>query len=151
MKNSNNASSKGKLVCVLFLFLFQFKVSSQLQKNLDCSSVQRGCFYLYPKGKENEFLIFRNDSIQTEIESKTRDTSFWRIKWLNSCSYCLDFITQSSPLSKEDIIFLKSQAIRIEILEVRRKFYIFEGYLSNNNSKPTRDTVWRRKVSMKKL
>src|SRR5690242_14108976 len=53
----------------------------------DCSRIRNGHFYFNGKTTGVSYQIIRKDSLQMEINSKSKDTSFWKIDWIDGCSY----------------------------------------------------------------
>ena len=110
---------------------------------MDCKDVKKGVFYLYPSSLPKGFIILRNDSIQKEINIETKDTSFWKINWKNSCTFNLKFIRSTQAMPEEEKKFYNLHQPVINVLGVTKDYYIFKvGLDSINAAKVIIDTIW---------
>src|SRR5690242_6995751 len=92
------------LVCPLF-------VCGQPAKVNDCKKVKYGTFYFYPPKTNDEIVAIRDKDLQTEIDKKTKDTSFWQVKWKNDCEFSLSFIRKSGPISGDEKAFFNAHVV----------------------------------------
>ena len=133
-------------IFIIFLipFLLPDLLSAQSKKN-DCEAVKQGTFYFYPPKSQERYLIARNSSVQTEINTKTSDTSFWKVNWVGDCVLHLKFIRSSQLMSNTQKSFLNSRTTVIKVLEVTKDYYVFKGGVDSITAKNTStDTLWRK-------
>jgi len=124
------------ITCFIALLLTAF--SSQ-----DCSIIKKGTFYFYPPDSSEPFQIIRKDSVQEEINMKTKDTSFWKINWSDDCFASLHLIRTTKKMEDDEKAFLFGHTTVMHVLSISNKYYIFKGGLDYLNSPFTIvDTVW---------
>lgn len=111
----------------------------------DCKSIQTGTFYFYPPDQKDGFKLIRNESMQVEVELKTKDTSFWKIQWVNDCVCTSTFIsTTKKKVPKEFLSYVKSHIMYMEVVEVNEKNYKMRIYTDSlSNKEYYEDVVWR--------
>src|SRR5688572_13453780 len=111
----SNAMDKKKanffiaLVCPLF-------ACGQPAKVNDCNKVKNGTFYFYPPKTTDEIVIIRDKDHQTEIHNKTKDTSFWQVKWKNDCEFSLRFIRKNRPVSDDEMALYNAHVVVAQIV-----------------------------------
>ena len=130
-----------KFINFLITFLSPIILSAQ-SKALDCSSVREGTFYFYPLKSQEQFVIIRDGSIQKEINSKTSDTSFWKVDWINDCVLNLKFIRSNQSMSNAQKFFFSSHITVIKVLGITKDYYVFNGGLDSISRNSAVDTLW---------
>lgn len=112
----------------------------------DCSSVRTGTFMLFPPVGGDHYVIERSDSVQYEIGVINQTKSWWRINWIDDCSFGLSLIKTSRELSDKEKELWNAHQIVVRIHEVARDYYIFSSGLDSINSKriSLTDTCWRK-------
>jgi hypothetical protein len=131
-----NANFFIALVCPLF-------VCGQPAKVKDCNKVKYGTFYFYPPKTNDEIVIIRDKDLQTEIDKKTKDTTFWQIKWKNDCELSLKFIRKSGPISDDEKAFYNAHVVVAQITKVTKQYYIYNGGLDSiERGNTLSDTIW---------
>ena len=109
----------------------------------DCRKVRKGEFYFYPPDKRGPFKLVRYDSIQYEIDLGSKDTSTWKLQWLNDCTVRSNFISATNKLPAEMMDFFNSHTIYLEIMKVTEKYYYFKVSLDSLTSHIVDyDTAW---------
>ena len=109
----------------------------------DCNKVKYGTFYFYPPNTNNEIFIIRNKDLKTEIDKKTKDTSYWQVKWKNDCEFSFKFIRKSKPISDDDKAFYDAHIIVAQIAKVSKQYYVYNAWLDAIESKySSSDTIW---------
>lgn len=113
------------------------------EKKAGCAGLKTGTFYFYPKQSGKSFKFERNDSLQTEIDLVTGDTSFWKITWQGDCQFTAGFISRTSPISQAESDFYASHTTTIEIVGPQKDYYLIKATINP----PVRyeypsDTVW---------
>ena len=109
----------------------------------DCSRFKSGNFVYHIKGQGDDFSFFinRNDSIQTEVNSKTGDISKVKVTWIDDCNYELRFL-ESTAIYVEPILSLrKNSVLKNEIVSSTNDYYIFKTTQDNSEIIFT-DTLW---------
>ena len=138
MNNSTKAGTTFILLTLFSLLLFSFKTN-----NPDCGSVKNGTFHFYKDNGRHHAIIVRRDSLQTEINTKTLDTSYWRVTWISDCEFTTTFISGTKARSQEDLDFYKQSTLKFKISNSSREFYTYHALFSyNNRSKIFSDTMW---------
>ena len=121
-----------------------FHIQSQFE-NTDCKELKNGRFHFYGKQSNDHFLILRQDSLQREVNLSTNDTSYWRIGWIDECTYKANYISGGGIKSEEEKSFLQNHSTIIQIQKVTPDYYVVKGALDSLNSKLNIvDTVWIR-------
>jgi hypothetical protein len=124
------------LVCPLF-------ACGQPARVNDCNKVKYGTFYFYPPKTNDEIVAIRDKDLQTEIDKKTKDTSYWQVKWENDCEFSLRFIRKNRPISDDDKSFYNAHVIVAQIAKVSKQYYVYNAWLDSIESgTPLSDTIW---------
>ena len=113
-------------------------------KTANCSEVRKGIFYgrMHYKGKLFRFQIERTDSMQIEKNETDSTIAKYRIKWLDSCTYRLDFRSTTQHLTKEALYFKETLVFTTKINGVTPEFYLFTTKTNLTDDVLT-DTLWR--------
>ena len=131
-----------KFINFLITFLSPMILSAQ-SKALDCSGIREGIFYFYPLKSQEKFIVIRNGSMQREINTRTSDTSLWKVYWVNDCVLNLKFIRSSQSISNAQKSFLNSHVTVVQVLGITKDYYVFKGGLDSiSKTNSTMDTVW---------
>lgn len=131
------------LISILVASISPLLMFSQSIKTNNCSKVKQGTFYFYPVKGQSVFTIIRENGIQKEINIKTGDTTFWKIRWRSACEFNLKFIRKSRFVSNEEKLFYNSHLSVVRILNVSKDYYIFNAGLDSLNVKNVlTDTLW---------
>jgi len=129
----------------LFLLVIICSVYAGCQeRKVNCTAIKNGRFYFYPSRSDRSYMILRKDSLQTEIDVKTGGTSFWRVRWIDSCTYTTRFLYASSP--EVTNLFSNNHIVIVQILRARKDYYVFTGRLDSISSPNSlTDTIWLHK------
>ena len=135
--NKKKANFFIALVCPLF-------ACGQPARVNDCNKVKYGTYYFYPPKTNDEYVILRDKDVQREINFKTKDTSFWQVKWNNDCEFSLSFIRKNRPISDDEMAFYKAHVVVAQIAEVSKQYYVYNAWVDSIKSgNPfNRDTIW---------
>ncbi|WP_281986976.1 hypothetical protein [Aquimarina aggregata] len=117
-------------------FLFLFSVSSVAQVK-DCSKFRTGTFK-----NNDDTIIVRNDSLQTEIHTKTNYRYIAVVKWLSDCQYTLTFKEITDPIGNQMI----GITITVDILSTSEDSY---KYHAHNDSFEVKGELTKTKNSYK--
>ncbi len=131
-----------KSICFLIAFILPLFMLGQSPTAYDCNKIKCGTFYFYPSGSKQGFIILRNASIQKEINIETKDTSFWKVDWKNTCEFNLKFIRKSQPISDDEKAFYNSHISIVKVIEVTKNYYVFNAGLDSLNDGALTDTLW---------
>ncbi len=111
--------------------------------DVSCEGLRNGQFYYYGKQSGEHFLILRQGSLQKEVNTVTKDTSYWSVAWINDCTYTASYLSGGGMKSNEEISFLRSHITIIQVQKVTTDYYIIKGALDSLNSRMYLvDTVW---------
>ena len=95
-----------KFFTSVLLFLILLTVSSSLSSSdFDCTSIRTGIFFQYKNGNQLYSTVIRQDTLQTEINTQTGDTSYWKIRWTDNCTFSCNYISGFKSKSKEELNF----------------------------------------------
>jgi hypothetical protein len=134
--DKKNANFFIALVCLLFS-------CGQPAGVNDCNKVKYGTFYFYPPKTNDEYVIIRDKDLQREIDFKTKDTSFWQVKWKNDCEFSFRFIRKTRPISDDDKAFYNAHVVVVQIAKISKQYYVYNAWLDSVESKnPLSDTIW---------
>ena len=130
------------IICCLLLFS---NCTTPIKK-IDCSKFKTGTF-LFRYRTLNEtinFLLIRNKTSQTEINKTTGDSSTYRIRWINECSYELKFLSGTEILADSLLRLRKSTTITTTIVEANNDYCRFK-VKSDKSDYTLEDTMWIQK------
>jgi hypothetical protein len=129
------------MVCIFFISCAPKK------SQVNCSKYKTGSFLLYYKAPQRQdditFTITRNQSIQTEINSKTGEILTYKIHWVDSCTYQLHFQKSSLDQPDADLINRIKFPLTVTLLAGTDDYYVFEA--QREISKFRADTMWIKK------
>ncbi len=137
-----NNMQHSKIFSITIFFISWIFIYCTIPKQ-DCSRVRNGHFYFYGKATGISYQIIRKDSLQMEINSKSKDTSFWKIDWIDDCSYKAKYLHGGGDDLTEMKDFLLQHNTCIRINQVGSEFYVFKVSLDSFNSRQFAiDTAW---------
>lgn len=85
-------------------------------------------------------FIERNDSIQTEINSNSKNIVKAKIKWKGECEYELTYLEQTTNSPDTINSFIQSRVLNVIILEATKDYYIFKATMADTDKTLT-DTL----------
>ena len=108
-----------------------------------CTNVHRGTFYIYPKNSGEKYVDTRDEEYVHETNITTGDTSLWKVKWLNDCTYSLSLVEQSGEKADAIKAVMKKHTLVYKIKSVTNEYYVFDGYFDKTtNPLIQTDTMW---------
>ncbi len=112
-------------------------------KKLDCTKFKTGRFVLRLKSNNKifAFTLLRHNSVQTEINELTGDTTKYKIIWIDDCNYELKFLKTTENLPDSSLRLKKSMTITTSILETKDNYYLFQSK-SDKSNYTFEDTIW---------
>jgi len=87
MKKYSTARVAVLIIGVLSISLLSFKYQDD-----NCESIRNGIFHFYKNNDQYHAIVIKKDSLQTEINTNTYDTSYWRLAWVSSCEFTATFV-----------------------------------------------------------
>ncbi len=135
-----------RVFAILSILGIYICVTTSFAKNESpCSKVKNGIFHYYQNNGKFHSLIVRKDSLQTEINLNTNDTSYWRIQWISECAFTCKFISSTKQMPKPEYEFYKSSSLKFNIMGTSKEYYLYNAvFTANNYSKVLNDTIWFR-------
>jgi hypothetical protein len=132
-----------KKLSIIIIGAFSILSLSFLLPNSQCDLFKKGRFHFYPKDSKSHYLIIREDSLQSEINLKTGDTSFWKIKWLSGCEFNCSYISGIKSKSTAQQDFFNKSNLTVSIVYTSKDFYVYDGiFQSGLFTKQFNDTMW---------
>ena len=107
-----------------------FSSCSSSRRNVECQDFKTGRFALRSKLDNSISIIERNDSIQTERNTKTGDLVRAKISWTDECVYELTYFDESTDSIEKD---LKGRPLKTEILFKTNNYYVFRSSMEGIN------------------
>lgn len=132
-----------KIVVFLSFCICCMCFSSFINSASECQEVKNGTFHFYPNSGQKHSIIVRKDTLQTEINVTTGDTTRWRVNWITNCEFTTTLMSSSKQKSKEEVDFYNSSTLKFKISSVSKDYYTYEALFTyNNNSRRFSDTMW---------
>jgi hypothetical protein len=108
-----------------------------------CESVKQGIFHFYQDNGKYHSVVIRKDSIQTEVNLTTGDSTCWKISWISDCEFKCSFISGSKIKTQQEIDFYKTSILKFNIIKTTKEYYIYDASLTvGNDAKHFTDTMW---------
>ena len=136
-----------KFFTSVLLFLILLNVSSSLSSpDFDCTSIRTGIFFQYKNGNQHYSTVIRQDTLQTEINTQTGDTSYWKIRWTDNCTFSCNYISGFKSKSKEELDFYNQSTLVFKVKTLNNEYYNYDAELKfKSQSIFFSDTLWRQK------
>jgi len=136
-----------KFFTSVLLFLILLTVSSSLSSSdFDCTSIRTGIFFQYKNGNQLYSTVIRQDTLQTEINTQTGDTSYWKIRWTDNCTFSCNYISGFKSKSKEELNFYNQSTLFFKVKTLNDEYYNYDAELKfKSQSIFFSDTLWRQK------
>ncbi len=142
LEDMSIVSAKRILISLLFVFTLVQNSFSQV-KAVTCADLKTGVFHIYPKNSADHFVDIREGEFVRETKINTGDTSLYQIKWLNDCTYSLQYISGTEKMTDETAKFFKKHKLVYEIPAVTNDYYVYKGYVDKASNLPIlTDTAW---------
>jgi hypothetical protein len=125
MTSSKIMTLPEKILILIAATLLYSCVSTQ--KKIDCSVFKKGIFELHSKFDNSIYIIERNDSIQTETNTKTWHVVKARIKWTGECEYELNYFQQTTNTADTIIPFIQTGTLKTQIFKTTKNYYVFRS------------------------
>ncbi len=125
------------------IIMFLFLNVSYAQQKLTCNDIHEGVFYNYPKNSTDRYIDIREGELVHENNLVTGDTSLWKIKWNNDCTYTLSLIDMNGKLEQQTRELMKKHKLLFSINDLTNDYYVFTGYFDKASTLPIiHDTMW---------
>lgn len=119
--------------CFFIVLLFAGSCNDNESKP-DCQRFRNGVFFMASETEgTDDFLITRQDSIQSERNERTGEITMQKVRWIDPCRYELFRLTPYKPNPVDTGVIAaelqKSRKIPLtaEIVETGKDYYIFEA------------------------
>ncbi len=128
---------------ILSIAFLLIAYSSFSQDSISCKDLRNGVFYGYFKNSDSRYVFHRDNKFQKEINLLTGDSTLWKIKWMNDCTYSLEFISTSEKISADQRELQSKHNFIFSITEVGKDYYTFKGSIDRStNPVVLEDTMW---------
>lgn len=125
----------------LYILLSIIILSCSEYKPQNCKNFKTGKFSFHSENTGTDFLIDRQDTLHIQTEIQTRNTSEWKVDWINDCEYNISLLRDNYGLVKsfegEDL-----PTFNYKIIKSTGDYYIFQGTHIPTQNKLS-DTVWK--------
>jgi hypothetical protein len=110
----------------------------------NCASLHTGSFIQHAKFGNRTISITRNDSLQIEKDIPSGTTTTNKITWITPCIYTLTPILPVGASPDSTDRFFQAHPFKINIIEVKKSFYIFNTEVDSANFKTVimQDTIF---------
>ncbi len=128
------------LAAVTFFFFYP---ALHAQKSLTCADIHQGIFYNYPQNSDSRYVDIREGDYAHETDVTTGDTSLWKIKWNDDCTYTLSLVDMNGKNEEQTRKLMKKHKLVFTINKLTDDYYTYSGYLDKPNSVLlSADTMW---------
>lgn len=108
----------------------------------DCTQLKKGIFHSYTK-QGTHIIINRIDGIQQDINTKTKDTTYWKIEWLGNCRFAATYLSGAGPTSVEEKTVYLNTTLFFEVKELADNYYVGTTTVkAPNGTSSFSDTTW---------
>jgi hypothetical protein len=115
----------------LFIISTFLLTSCATRSQKSCDDFKNGKFILKSRFDDSYSIINRNDSIQTEINSKTGDIVTAKIRWTSACAYELQYQTQTKNSSDTIVQYLQARPLKTTITKTTKNYCVFESHVDS--------------------
>ena len=131
-----------KTVAVTVLLLLCY--CGEAQTKLNCKEIHEGVFYNYPKNSADQFVDTREGDYVHENNLATGDTSLWKIKWNDDCTYTLTLVDLNGKSEQQSRDAMKKHKLVFTIDKLTDDYYTYAVFLDRTSNLPfATDTMWR--------
>ena len=143
MNPNRNPSFHQNCFVLLIVFCCCCNVLFAQKEQPVCANVHSGTFYIYPENTAEKYVDIRDNEYVHETDITTGDTSLWKIKWLNDCTYSLSLVEVSGDKAAMVRAIMNKHTLVYKIKSVTSEYYVFDGYLDKTSNLPIQtDTMW---------
>lgn len=126
-----------------FALFFLLSQTCFAQQKLTCNDIHEGVFYNYPKNSSEKYIDIREGEFVHENNLINGDTSLWKIKWNNDCTYTLSLMDMNGKMEQQTREMMKKHKLIFTINTVTNDYYVFTGYVDKTTNPPiVNDTMW---------
>jgi hypothetical protein len=136
-----------KVMRNLFSFLVVFSLIlvlffSFMATPPDCNALKTGRFHSYTK-KGDHIQITRIDGIQQDVNTQTKDTTYWKIEWLGNCRFAASYLSGAGPKNEAEKRLYENTILYFDIKEIADDYYIGTTTVKASNGMSVfTDTTW---------
>jgi len=108
----------------------------------DCNALKTGRFHSYTK-KGEHIQITRIDGIQQDVNTKTKDTTYWKIDWLGNCRFAASYLSGAGPKNDTEKRLYESTILYFDVKEIADDYYLGTTTVkAPNGTSVFTDTTW---------
>ena len=113
------------------------------QNKPSCTQIHEGVFYNYPRNTADKYMDIREGDYVHETNTVTGDTSLWKIKWNDDCTYMLSLVDMNGKLEQQTRDLMKKHKLLFTINKLTNDYYTYTGYFDKTSNLPlVNDTMW---------
>lgn len=134
---------KNHHIFLLLAFTSCIMLFSFHPKEFNCSNLHKGRFHAYSRSTGAHIIISRIDGIQQDVNTVTKDTTYWKIDWLNSCRFAATYLSGAGPKNEDQKLFYQNTILYFDILEMTNEYYVGTTTVkAPNGTSKFSDTTW---------
>lgn len=108
----------------------------------DCNSLKVGRFHSYTK-KGDHIQITRIDGIQQDVNTNTKDTTYWKIDWLSNCKFAATYLSGAGPKNDAEKRLYQNTILYFDVKELADDYYVGTTTIkAPNGNSVFIDTTW---------
>ena len=116
---------------------------TQLVAQPTCSSLRNGISYTYWPETSDQFITIIEGNKLTEIVGNLNDTVIYRIDWIDSCTFSMQYSSGGNKLPKKILDFNKAHIFYNKIDEITDEYVISRMFQDKPKGRMLkRDTSW---------
>lgn len=117
-------------------------LSSFMKSAPDCNALKTGRFHSYTK-KGDHVQITRIDGIQQDVNTNTKDTTYWKIDWLGNCRFAASYLSGAGPKNDTEKRLYENTILYFDIKEIADDYYVgITTVKAPNGNSVFTDTTW---------
>lgn len=134
---------RNKYTFLLLATIIGISLLSFHPRKFNCDSVRKGRFHTYSKTTGAHIIISRIDGIQQDVNTVTKDTTYWKIDWLNSCRFAATYLSGAGPKTEEQKLLFQNTILYFDVLEMTNEYYVGTTTVkAPNGTSSFTDTTW---------
>jgi hypothetical protein len=126
------------------ILTFAISPAKSQSRPLACKDIHNGQYYFHSRRIGDRYKIIRNGYTQTEINLTKKDTTRWKLTWLDDCTCTAEYISGGNKSIEEKLFLAKHKSIA-QFLKVTPNYYITKMAFDSVKAKfSSIDTTWMR-------
>jgi hypothetical protein len=109
-----------------------------------CSDWKNGVFHVYLKHEGGtHYVVYRDGDNETEINLNKGDSTVWKVKWLDDCTYSVHYLSGNTPIPRHVADHLQHHDLIYKMKKATPDYYTYSEYWDNARGLSLEsDTVW---------